>query len=107
MNDISRLDGDLLLKAGIADETQAKFAATSFLEDDRDLHSGPIVVTGNRVPGGKIRMSDARAASPAKKAASKARKRAKKAATGARTKGTTKQKKPRATKSSKKASKKR
>ena len=63
MSDISRLDGDLLLKVGIPDETQAKFAATSFLEADRHLHSNDsIVVTGERVSAGKIRMSDARAA---------------------------------------------
>jgi|SRR5829696_521201 len=107
MNDISRLDDDLLLKEGIANETQAKFAATSFLEDDCDLHSGDsIVVTGETVTAGKIRMSDARAASTAKKTASKARKRRKKAATGARTKGTAKQKKRRAPGKSKKANKK-
>jgi hypothetical protein len=71
MNDISRLDGDLLLKAGIQNETQAKFAATSFLEDDRDLHTNDsIVVTGQRVSAGKIRMSDARAGSTHELAAS-------------------------------------
>jgi hypothetical protein len=63
INDISSLDGDLLLKADIADEEQAKFAATNFLEDDRDLHTDDdIVVTGEKAAG-KIRMSDARAAS--------------------------------------------
>jgi len=64
MNDISRLNGDLLLKVGFPDETQAKFAATSFLEEDCDLHTNDsIVVTGEKVSAGKIRMSDARAAS--------------------------------------------
>jgi len=64
MNNISRLNGDLLLRAGIPDETQAKFAATSFLENDRDLHTNDsVVVTGETVSPGKIRMSDARAAS--------------------------------------------
>jgi len=62
MNDISRLDGDLLLKAGIPDETQAKFAATSFLEDERDLHNNDSIVVTGKAASGKIRMSDARAA---------------------------------------------
>lgn len=65
MNDISRLNNDLLLKAEVSDETQAKFAATTFLELDRNLHSGQtIIVTGKNDGAGKIRMSDARAAQP-------------------------------------------
>lgn len=106
MNDISRLDGDLLLKAGITDETQAKFAATTFLEVDCDLHSGnSIVVTGETVAPGKIRMSNARAASTEALIAADVSEHRKKAAFAPTTEGTTKRKR-RVRRKSKKSDKK-
>ncbi|HEY5883834.1 MAG TPA: hypothetical protein VIT88_04065 [Pyrinomonadaceae bacterium] len=103
-NDISRLNGDVLLRTGIPDETQAKSAATSFLEEERDLHDGdPAVVTGVRASPGKIRMSNARAASTDEFVASGEGKQRKKAAFAAKTEGLPKRKKGRVRGKSKKS----
>lgn len=62
----SSLGTDLLMKAGIADPTQAMFAATQFLVKIKKLQSGQFIqVTGDRVPNvGIIIMQNAQPASP-------------------------------------------
>jgi hypothetical protein len=68
INSQSSLDNDLLLRAGIADPTQAIFAATQFLLKTKHLVSGQtIVVTGDRGSFGAVSiivMTDAQAAGP-------------------------------------------